>query len=1797
MVLQKKYLAMVIATILTGNSYASAKNIIPHSDLEKGNRLNCALLNDKNAHLNASELKELQKQCVKTSDQKPLSDTAKIAITAGLFSAIGVAGATGIQHDSHAGTHSDTQHDSPAPTPPDAQHDSPAPTPPDAQHDSPAPTPPDAQHDSPAPGSQHLFNYPNGSVDYSTNTVTLKGKLDLPGVGDVNNPVFVFTRKDNNFIFSLLDKNGRPTGKTITVDELKVVGGYLFISGKEKNGTYWSLSDKGTIEHTLKKTINSPEQLKEPVNVDASGQGTVGQIVNVDNGNIKVDVVKVTDGGTGIDITGDKSTVTVEGKTSATGKDSSGIKVAGTDTRVTTKGDTTVSGGGTGIDITGDKSTVTVEGKTSATGKDSSGIKVAGTDTRVTAKGDIDASKGATGINVASSDSAIANVGSITASDTSSVGLNVTGSGNKIENKGTITATQNGVGALVSGDKNDITLDGNVDVNSITPTSATTKGVAVNGDNNKINVNGKVTISGNGDKNLGIQSALNVSGDGNHLDINNGLIVGSKKTVIPESETEENAIVGIIESGKSDIVVHGKSLVEATTDAPERLHFAQVNNGGKLTLEGDSTLGIKRKVANSGYIETSSGIITVDSNSLVINRGVINSDSIIPIFYGEDTSKIINDGSINVINEQKDPAVHSGSLIVTTAGHAVNKGTINLADHSLTVHSGASSYRPLEQSSAKYAMLTTTPWNSSVGEVLNDATGIINIYGQNYGVASVGGNAINKGEINQNGFLPIIKDGRVETGSNPVKMTAADYWQRGGGVIVGSTDPTIKHITSLGINTGKINIKNSGVGMLALNGGTVINQGEITLTADKDTVSDGSGNQLIGMAIYGNGVAFNDKTGKIIIDADEGTAFYKAPDSTGFVINKGIIIFNKTPIDINDKHMGSKPVDPEVVSEKVLDNTDVKENTLYENGLTTEGIINVNNHNIASVGNIINKGSLANVNNLQTTTNLYNLNKIKANHINAPQSIYNFDGATLDVTQGLIASTLYNYKGATINSADGINISDTLFNYKGGVINLKNAPNVTNLYNYENGTVSLDGNFDGVSVYNKSNANINTTKNFNIGFLYNDKDATFKSTDTFRAATIINKGHLTLEKKEQINSNRLFNSGKLDGSTSIRVKNDAGYFYNTGIIASETKDDIIHIANIKDWGYNSGTITGTSVSGGNAVVDMNGSTKFWNDGTLNVGGHNASAILEGGSSIAVNNGIINLGNENDKESSELYAFSGSGSSTAINTEKGVINIYARDSSVFNWNNGFKQVINKGTINIKGEGAGIYKGFSGHEGIVFQVEDKDNAGSLKKEGITIKPVAEIKLPEGTPVDSKKIKDNIPEETAQAFPEEKKPELTPSHQLFGYVVGTNADGSAGQLHLDDASLQGARIDTGFTGGTAANHMIFKQVFTGKNIHDADKIQSTSAVWKAHGYKDKDGNVNVEMTKNNYADIVNDAQVTNVANALDKAYTNNGLFNSLNLKTGQQVQEALRQLSGMQATSAFDDAQVLTSRFNRLEESASPLNNGLAFNVISRNDKRAEMGNNVKYDMFALKQTFRTGENQNIELGYGLALLNGGGSRKAGDNGLTGGYSQFMRMKHTLNFGNDYSWSNTFSYNRHELNSNRRISFGDVHEVANAHIRQQYLEYRTEGQKNIALTDNLTLSPVAGFKMRHIINSALQEQGAGDFNLGLSGNEQTAVDSIVGLHLNYIGENGWGAQARLEGGPNLSFHKQTRTGHLQGAKGVNFNVNDGHKGGEMNGVAQIGMKYNNDNKEFELNAYNWREDGISDKGLMLNMKINFH
>ncbi|EFO8048195.1 autotransporter adhesin BigA, partial [Salmonella enterica] len=1580
------------------------------------------------------------------------------------------------------------------------------------------------------------------SGNHTTNTLSgdasvTDGATGMVISGDSTTNTISGNSTVDNAIGALISGNGTTTGFS---GDITVSGGgtAIIIDG-----------DNTTIKNTGTSSI--------------SGAGSTGTIIDGNSARVSNDGdMTIADGGTGGHITGDNAVIDNAGDTTVSGADSTALYIDGDNALVINEGNQTLSGGATGTQINGDNAHIANTGDITVDGAGSVAVVINGDNGSLTQAGDLLVTDGATGIITYGTGNEAKNTGHTTVRDEGSVGFIVAGEQNTLKNKGDISVSLNGTGAQVSGNTAQVELDGDINVTSAQDSDGVFRGatgVNISGDSNTVNITGNVNMSADymqdsliasdtsltgvtvgGDNNnisldgglnidVSDQSAgsgqylnvvgLNVTGDGNSVAIDGGINV----THSEYGDIDDVLIHGIDINGNSEATLSGHSTVDTATLSGGNVVLAQVKNGGTLVLDDSSVIDINAKYVDS-FNFTSNALLMADGESSSIeNNGSITSQGVYTIMRADDGAEISNSGNIliyatgNNVSGSDDrtgitQANGNGSVVQNKAG-----GDITVISDQTPAYIGGISVYPLKwYTHTFYAMLS-----SGYGSVINDKGATIHLQGAGvYGVSASRGTAINEGDIYLDGFIPTLDDENNITGTS--------YWQpsslylTSSGMVAGSTDGGDGDATAT--NTGTITVNNAGFGMMALNGGTAINQGVITLTADEGVT--GQANELVGMAALNGGIVINDTTGTINIDADYGQAFLS--DSTSYIINNGAINLNGSPMDDTDSHMGSTPTDKIWIQS--LPGSGDSDTQTSDAGFFTNGTL-ANYGNETLNGDVdVNGGWLYNETGASLTVN-----------------------GTLTINGG--ANALANY--GTLD-ANAISTWHSLFNEAGGSIttDLLTLNGDVTFYNNGDFTGSIAGTSYQQEIVNTGDMTVSEDgKSLVSGsfYFYNEEGATLTN-----SGSAVEGGENTI-----INLTRANDSLTQVNSGTITATN--GYSAITTVNGSNSPKWI--------WNTETGVINGINPDA--PLINLGRGYNFGNQGTINVQGDNAVAISGGTSSYVinlVNSGTINVGTEQGKEDGTngtgLIGIKGNGNATTINnTADGVINVYADDSYAFGGQT--KAIINNGEINLLCDsGCDIYA--------------PGTTGTLNDHNGT----ADIVIPDAATAPTE---GSIP--TPPADPNAPQ-------QLSNYIVDTNADGSSGTLKANNLVIgDNVKVDTGFTSGTAETTVVVDNAFTGSNIQGADNITSTSVVWNAQGSQDSDGNVDVTMTKNAYADVATDASVSGVASALDAGYTNNELYTSLNVGTTAELNNALKQVSGAQATTVFREARILSNRFNMLADAAPQIKDGLAFNVVAKGDPRAELGNDTQYDMLALRQTLDLTASQNLTLEYGIARLDGDGSKTAGDNGLTGGYSQFFGLKHSMAFDEGLAWNNSLRYDVHNLDSSRSVAYGDVNKIADSDMRQQYLEFRSEGAKTFTMmSDTLKVTPYAGVKFRHTMEDGYKERSAGDFNLSMNSGNETAVDSIVGLKLDYAGKDGWSATATLEGGPNLSYSKSQRTASLQGAAGQSFGVDDGQKGGGVNGLATIGVKYSSNDTALHLDAYQWKEDGISDKGFMLNVKKTF-
>ncbi|WP_222186493.1 hypothetical protein, partial [Citrobacter braakii] len=1333
-------------------------------------------------------------------------------------------------------------------------------------------------------------------------------------------------------------------------------------------------------------------------------------------------------------------------------------------------------------------------------------------------------------------DNTINNGGKNTADGEGSTGTDVTGDGNDINNTGDNSGTNGGTGTSVDGDGNTVDNGGNN-----TADGAGSTGTDVTGDGNDINNTGD-----NGATNGGTGTDV----DGNDNTINNG----GKNTADGAGSTGTD-----VTGDGNDINNTGdNSATGGGTGTKADGNGNTIDNKGNNTADGAGSTGTDvdgngNKIINEGDTSAANGGTgtSVDGNDNTIdNKGQTTADGTgsTGTDVTGDGNKINNEGGTSAANGGTGTSVDGNDNTIDNKGQTTADGTGSTG----TDVTGDGNKINNEGDTSATAGGTGTSVDGGGNTI--DNKGTTTAEGEGSTGTDVAGN---NNTINNDGASKVID------GATGAKVSGdGNTLNNAGEMTAGSTDST-KPSTGVDV-AGNNNTINQNGKMVVGDFSTGLNvtgkSNTINLASEEMSIT---GNKATGVNVSGEANTVT-LTGDMVVDKDQ-----KSPQAMDYFVtpSTGINVSGSGNTVVLDGHLQV------IVDTESFDHVSQKRDGTVEairgvvvsgdnnrvdllGGVELTGEVNqIPGTERSAIGN--SKGSVVTVNG-KSSLYLHGDSSINGNYATTFESIFNVTNqGYLEISEDATVTTniesMNTYWRAGDNSLVTLGSGGTATNK--GTINLRDM-NLTFM--------------EGASSFTNDGS---VTLDRKMALSSNDGEPTFGMMSTGKSHGVNNgdiTGYVRAQNSVQTSTGSasyLFNSSSyainlmdgIDGSESI----------NNGTLALYGRGEAMHAHSSKASNYgtitadglwkdaNDTTVIGAGVSSTRAVdfaigmgagslagTGSGGSAVNYKDATITIYNAGAGMAVSGASNTIINQGTINLEkNEFYDETKPLVGMAVYKGGVAYND--GTININADNGQAF-YNDGTGTIHNSGTINLNG-GA--------------MSSDDTHMGSV-------------------PADSNSAPASV-------------------QRVSGYVLGTSASGSVGTLNAGSnaLALDSVSVDTGFTAGTAATTQTFDNVFTGADVEGVENITSESVVWSAQGQKDANGNVDVTMTKNAYTDVVTDSSVSGVAGALDAAYTNNELFSSLNLKTSADVTKAMKQISGNKAVNVSRDARRLSNRFDMLADAAPELGNGLSFNLVAKGDQRAELGKDTQYDMMALRQKLGFGDNQSLTMEYGIARLDGKGNVSSGSDGITGGYSQFLGLEHAMPLGEEgLSWNNALRYDVHQLDSKRGINYGDVNKQALADSRQQYLELRTEGRKTFAVSEGLDVVPYAGLKLRHTMEDGYQERGAGDFNLNMNSSTETAVDSVVGMKLSYAGKDGWAATATLEGGPNLSYVSTGKKASLQGAAGQSFNVDDGQKGGSINSMAQVGVKYNAGNTSAGLDAFHWKEDNISDKGFMLNIKHNF-
>lgn len=1261
-------------------------------------------------------------------------------------------------------------------------------------------------------------------------------------------------------------------GKTLNVANWKVTDyNAAVLEGTQANGLYWKYDSRGYLILADENTtvITGDEEHATTRGMTISGEGKTGVIISGDHTiNTLSGDSTATDGAVGLVITGDGSQNTIAGNSTVDG--AIGALISGYDTVTNASGEITVTGGGTAMIIDGDNITLNNKGISDISGQGSTGSIINGNNAKIANDGKMNVSDGATGARITGNNATIDNNGNTTTRGEGSVALIVDGDNTTITNEGTQSISDGAMGSHVKGD--DAASDSQIANNDALI------GIDITGSNNQANITGVLNINMNDQsvaeaQYMGSTIGLNIKGKGNNINLMGGINIDYSSS---PQEIAASDVIAINIDGDSNVTLNGHSQVNITDVEGGHTQLVNVQNGGSLVLSDSSIIDVDYNVIYTDVYTQNALLTASGEGSSIDNQGTINADTMMTFILATEGAQNKNSGKTTVV---ADGNAGQGAIMAANGAASTAENTAS-GDISLTLATtpawtgGAEIYPMYWYSNTAYGMLAY-----NYGTVTNDANAHISVYGAGvYGMGASKGTALNAGNIYVDGFRQALdEDGNVSGESywNPAQYTSYELTSAGmvTGSLVndGSGDATA-------INTGTITVHNEGFGMTAMYGGTVINQGNITLTADSDTA--GGANQLVGMAAFGSGVAINDINGVINIDAAFGQPFYSS--GGGLIVNYGTICFDgvcQNSDDYDDRYLslsfkdggmiadaGETLADKNIVTDPIATDTAYVTNA----GTLSGGKVTVNNY-----GDLTNK-STGNISSVDIATG----------------GIYTNDGTTATVS---VDGGIFNNTGA-VTGKTGTTVAGSVINNSGTMKSVEQWASTMN----NTGLVSA---WTGAS----GNAVLNNNEGGEVDKL------TFSAAATVNNAGVIKNG--SVDKGGTLNN--------LEGGIITLGDNSlwSGAFNNWGTVNSD--------ADIATSGSGHTLYNGATgvINGQITTSKNNGGSKAINDGAINIDKSNNVAMSAHGNAKMVNNGTINVGTKGTSQTNMVGMQLESDAKTdAVIENNGTINIYANNSYAFSQLGSNGHIVNNGTVYIDSSVSG--SGFIKQDGKTIEGSGENGNG-------TETHYVDFTAPTVPTIDDGMAAANAAHSSSSS---------SDMNNLSGYVVGTNADGSAGELMVSNASMSGVEINTGFTAGTADTSVSFDNVVKGSNLTDADAIQSTSVVWTAQGSTDADGNVDVTMSKNAYVDVATDNSVSDVAQALDAGYTNNELYTSLNVGTTAELNNALKQVSGSQATTVFREARILSNRFTMLADAAPQIKEGLAFNVVAKGDPRAELGNDT-------------------------------------------------------------------------------------------------------------------------------------------------------------------------------------------------------------------------------------------------------------
>lgn len=1225
---------------------------------------------------------------------------------------------------------------------------------------------------------------------------------------------------------------------------------------------------------------------------------------------------------------------------------------------------------------------------------------------------------------------------------------------------------------------------------------------------------------------------------------------------------------------------------------------------GKLNITGDKVtgiLGIYSDITNEGLISTTenekdsveaSGIITLGGN--VTNKGTIDihSHEGVGIYamngikiedanieVKDDAIKVINENKISVIGEESRGIVAAGNNItVTNNGELYVKGTdvdgiVGQEGQNITIENGKNGTITAENKGGKFAdgeymsgINIKDKGKNTQAVITNDGT--INITGAEgnyfaYGITGDGQMTVtNNGTIKVNTKTHLESAGiNIENGeatNNNEIIIEAQYNKFVGEdlsynlVNASKGMKATKNGKIINGEKGKITVSGSAIGMYttteAVNNGTIEMTGKsenaydymtaMGMVADGGKITNGEKGtiqsdlaDINGMLVIGNGTGEN--FGTINLSGNEVEAM--TAENGNIINHKDITLSGESSIGMRvdvgtGENKGTITIGGfdswgmSAGNSSTIKNT---KGTINVNGENSIGMIAENGGQAESSGNInISSNYIDMINDVETL-----FDSVSKGMSSEGGMIKNEADGTITVSGSAIGMLTDNTNKAENNGKIIISNSknaDTTNKFTGAGMasrdkgEISNLGSITSDVNNAIGMLTSNGTINNLADSNGKQAEIKLSGNEVNGMLgfgnsninntgiitLNGKEAA--GIKTYGESIINNKGVISVKGADTVGiiaegKSTITNEGKIylvgDSVTAIDAEDSENttvtnkgeiFIKNTAKYDFENENaDWVEAVGIVVSGAGS---TGTNEKGATITVEgdngrgmqaVNGAEVI-NNGTIKVSGKGAYGMVAETGSTATNNGRIDIV-DTEVQSSE----------DKIETEAG--GMLAAGGHIIN--NGYIYIDSSMKVNNN-------------------EQTKNNFALRSKDGGTITNNGNIIVTEDVKIE------------------------TPD--MSAYIIGTNKDGSYGKVSAETVTVDGnvkvsaEMAKEGYKDSYALNNAIAGKTELGKNY----KLSSTSLLYNAVSKTDEEGNLDVELVRN-------DTDISDLASKeISKAA---GIFDSA------MKDETLSKKEKEILEKVFDSTSSAKAVDDTIKEFTG-------YNVYS----------NIARQIFDTKDMFVSYDKSIIDsLGDYSFNFNfiGNYADVNSKNGTAGYDSKVTGINGAVRFTDSLYGVIGYGYNDVDYDGSSDGTIETIHTGIYKDIKSQFGDIRTGifGEYNFHETDR----KVFGEKADSDFNSYLI--GA-NVEISRKFGDDLYIKPALSFDLSY----GKYEDFKEDGGADVKFEKQD---YVSAVPAIELKLGKEFETSEIYGAVKYSYELGDLNKEQEIELFEYREDFQAD------------